>query len=174
MNCKIAVVGANGSGKTTLGARLAELAGARHMDIEDYYFNESAVPYACPRSTSEVQELLAADIKKFGRFVLSAVNCDFGEEINAFYNGVVYIKVPLEIRLERVRKRSAAKFGARILEGGDMYEQEQNFFQFVASRTMEQTEAWLRRIRCPVMEVDGTQPVERSARLIIEWIGRQQ
>lgn len=34
----IIIFGANGSGKTTLGRELAGLLGFRHMDIEDYYF----------------------------------------------------------------------------------------------------------------------------------------
>lgn len=162
----IAIVGGNGSGKTTLGKRLAGLLGYRHMDIENYAFKTSAIPYAAPRTREEIQALLLADIKKHGSFVLSAVNCDFGDEINAFYDCILCIRAPLAVRLARVRQRSVAQFGARVREDGDLYEQEQAFFHFVASRTMDQTDAWLQRIERPVLYVDGTEPVESSIKKI--------
>ena len=45
----IIVCGANGSGKSTFGRELARALRYRYMDIEDYYFKESAVPYSEPR-----------------------------------------------------------------------------------------------------------------------------
>lgn len=166
----IAIVGANGSGKTTLGKHLAGLIGYKHMDVEAYYFKESAIPYANPRTREEVQELMLTDIKKYNHFVLSSVNCDYGREINSFYNCVIYIKVPLDIRLERVRKRSVDKFGIRVLEGGDMYEQEHKFFDFVASRTMDKTDTWLQSIECPIIYIDGTETITKNAEMLKEKI----
>ena len=170
MSHGIAIVGANGSGKTTLGKHLADLLGYKHMDVEDYYFKDSAIPYANPRTREEVQELLLADIKKQGQFILSAVNCDFGDDINAMYDCVIYINAPLEIRLNRVKQRSVNKFGSRVLEGGYMYEQEQNFFNFVVSRTMDKTDIWLQSIKCPVICIDGTEPIATNAKMIKENI----
>lgn len=111
-------------------------------------------------------------MKKYGRFVLSAVNCDFGSEINAFYDCIVSIRVPLAVRLDRVKQRSFDEFGSRILKGGDMYEQEQRFFDFVATRTMDKTDAWLQHAKCPVIYIDGTEPVESNARMIQERLSQ--
>lgn len=159
----IAVVGANGSGKTTLGAALAKRLGYKRMDVEDYYFESSEIPYEKPRTHSEVQALLLEDMERFGSFVLSAVCCDFGDAINSLYDCVVYVEVPPEIRLERVKRRSADQFGDRILPGGDLYEREQAFFNFVATRSMERTEAWVKSMKCPVLRVDGTGRPEEIA-----------
>ena len=164
----IAIVGANGSGKTTLGKYLANLLGYTHMDVEDYYFKDSKIPYTNPRTREEVKELLFVDIKKQDQFILSSVNCDFGDDINAMYDCVIYIKVPLEIRLNRVKQRSVDKFGSRVLEGGDMYEQEQGFFRFVASRTMDKTDTWLQNIKCPIIYINGTEPIASNAKMITE------
>lgn len=166
MRYGIAVVGGNGSGKTTLGRRLADLLGYRHMDIEKYCFPEPATVYANPLPSEEVKKRLLADIKRYERFVLSSVGGDFGEEINLFYSCAVYIQAPLAVRLARVKQRLVDQFGSRVLKGGDLYQQEQRFFQFVATRTMEKTEGWLKRIGLPVICVDGTQPVEKNA----EWL----
>ncbi len=44
-----------------------------------------------------------------------------------------------------------------------MYEQEQNFFRFVANRTMERADRWVRGMACPVLYLDGRDPVEANA-----------
>lgn len=56
----IIIFGANGSGKTTLGRELAGLLGFRHMDIEDYYFEKSEIPYTVKRSRKDCLELMIA------------------------------------------------------------------------------------------------------------------
>lgn len=168
MNHGIAIVGGNGSGKTTLGKYLAELLGYKHMDVEDYYFHNSTIPYTKPRTKEEVQNLILADIETHHRFIVSSVNADMGCTINAFYECIVYIDVPLDIRLERIKARAFDKFGDRVLEGGDMYEQEQHFFCFVANRTMEKTDAWIQSMTCPVIHIDGRESVEKNAQLIKE------
>ena len=171
MSRGIVIVGANGSGKTTLGRCLAGYLGYRHLDVEDYYFpRDSAVPYAQSRTREEVQKLMLADIKECSGFVVSSVNGDLGGEINARYRGIVYLDVPLEERMARVKQRAADKFGPRVLEGGDMYQQEQNFFRYVARRTMEQTDAWVAEMGLPVLPLDGRVPPEENAERIAEWV----
>lgn len=168
--CGVAIVGGNGSGKTTIGKELANSLGYKHMDVEDYYFKPSVIPYTNSRTKDEVQKLLLSDIQKYRKFILSSVNCDYGEEINALYNYVIYIHVPLDIRIDRVKQRSFNKFGTRILEGGDMYDQEQKFFKFVASRTMDKTDLWLQSVTCPIIHIDGTNSVENNIKIIKDKI----
>lgn len=48
---------------------------------------------------------------------------------------IVFIDVPRDIRLQRVKDRSYQKFGNRMLPSGDLYEQEKRFFDLVESRT---------------------------------------
>lgn len=166
----IAIAGANGSGKTTLGSHLAGLLGYKHMDAEDYCFEASAIPYTNPRAKEKVQELLIADINRQGQFIITAVNCDFGKVINAMYDYVIYLQAPLKIRLARLKQRSVNKFGSRVLKGGDMYVQEQEFYNFAASRTMDKTDAWLQSIKCPIICVDGTKPIVHITNLIKERV----
>lgn len=162
----IIICGGNGSGKTTLGRELAAAIGYKHMDIEDYYFMEADIPYSKSRTRDEVIQLMLKDTEKYRRFIISAVNGDMGKEINSMYCCAVYLSVLKELRLERVKRRAFCKFGARVLPGGDMYEQEQRFFELVASRTTEQTEQWLKTLSCPVIYADGTREISENVRLI--------
>ena len=83
---------------------------------------------------------------------------------------MVLIDVPKDIRIQRVKNRSFQKFGNRMLPGGDLHEQEQNFFDLVKSRAENTVEEWVQSLSCPVIRVDGTKTVEANATLIIEQI----
>ena len=162
----IAIVGLNGSGKTTLGRGLAERLGYYRMDVEDYYFPKSDVPYAVARTREEVERLMLADIKEHGDFVLSAVCADFAA-IEPFYELIVYLEAPQNERMERIRQRSVDKFGSRVLPGGDMYEQEEDFFTFAAKRTPDKIEKWIKTAACPVLRIDSRKPTEELVRCVI-------
>lgn len=169
----IVICGGNGSGKTTLGRELSGVLNYKHMDIEDYYFLNAPIPYSKSRTREEVCELMLKDIKKYKNFIISAVNGDMSEEINSKYDLAVFLDVPLDIRLKRVKQRAYNKFGGRVLEGGDMYEQEQRFFNAVANAYEEKTERvkeWLKTLSYPVIYIDGTMDIAENVKSIINLI----
>jgi len=164
----IIVFGANGSGKTTLGRKLAHMLDFKHMDSEDYYFRESIIPYTDARSKSEVICLMFADIKKHLQFIISTVVGDLGDIIPQFYALAVHISAPLDIRLERIKQREYNRFGDRVCEGGDMYEQTQKFHEFVISRPLSRIDQWVQTLTCPVICIDGTKDLHMNAIAVIE------
>ena len=164
----IIVFGANGAGKTTLGRELARILNFKHMDIEEYYFEKSEIPYTMARSREDCTKLMLADIEKYRSFVLSAAVGNFGDTIPQFYELAVYMSAPLELRLERVKKRSLDQYGIRTLKGGDMYEQEQKFFDFVATRPLSTIDRWAEALACPVIRIDGTVSLCENAANIAE------
>ena len=166
MKCGICVCGLNGSGKTTLACALAEELNFKHMDIEQYYFISTDNPYASSRTRGEVELLLLEDIKQNPCFVFSAVNGDMTPEINENYALVVYLDVPLDTRMKRIRQRAIAKFGDRVLIGGDMYEQEEKFFAYAKNRNPEKIENWLKTISHKVIRLDGTKPIHENVEFI--------
>ena len=162
MKCGICVCGLNGSGKTTLAGALAKELNFIHMDIEQYYFTSTHNPYSSSRTREEVERLLLKDIKKNPCFVFSAVNGNMTPEINENYTLVVYLDVPLDVRMKRIRQRAIDKFGDRVLPGGDMYDQEENFFAFAEKRTPEKIEDWLKTLSHKVLRLDGTKPIQEN------------
>ena len=151
----IIVFGLNGSGKTTLGHELAHILNFKHMDVEDYCFNESEIPYTNARSREEYLNLMLIDVEKYRSFVISAVAEDFGEKISAMYELAVYITAPLEVRMKRIEQRERKRHGTRICEGGDMYAQHLEFTKFVASRSLKPIEEWAKTLTCPIIQIDG-------------------
>ena len=155
----IIVCGANGSGKSTFGRELARALRYRYMDIEDYYFKESAVPYSEPRSREACAALLYRDIENCQNFVLSSVLGDYGDPITRLYDCAVLLSAPLEVRMRRIRQRSLERFGERVCGGGDMYEQAEKSCDFVKSRSVRQIEAAAENLPCPLLRIDGTRPI---------------
>jgi adenylate kinase family enzyme len=153
----IIIFGANGSGKTTLGRELARVLDFKHIDIEDYCFEESEIPYAKPRSRKAYLNLMLTDVEKYGSFVATTVIGDLGDIIPKYYKLAVYLSAPFDLRMERVKQRSYKQYGERILQGGDMYEQELKFFDFVASRPLSKIDKWAETLSCPVIRVDGSE-----------------
>ena len=172
MGIGIQICGLNGCGKSTLGRALAEKIGFHFIDNENLYFSRTNTdePYMNPKSRTDVERLLMDEVSKHPDFVFSAVKGDYGKDIIPMYNYVVVIEVPREIRLQRVRNRSFQKFGNRMLIGGDLHDQEEAFFQMVESRRDDYIEDWLQTVKCPIIRVDGTKPIDENVKHIIHEI----
>ncbi len=169
MGTGIMICGLNGSGKSTLGKALAEKLDFHFIDIEDLYFPKTSSDYlySSPRTREEVKALLFREIDAHENFVLASVKGDYGENIIPFFRYAVLLDVPKEIRLQRIRNRSFQKFGNRMLAGGDLYEREERFFDFAGSRPENTVEDWIRSLKCPIIRIDGTKPVEENINFII-------
>ena len=174
MGTGIIVCGQNGAGKSTLGKALAGRLNYHFIDNEDLYFPKADPDYiyASPRTREEVKRLLWGELKAHENFVFASVTGDYGKAVYPFFRYAVLLEASKDIRMERVKKRSFQKFGNRMLPGGDLYEQEERFFDFVRSRAEDAAEKWAQSLNCPIIRLDGTKPVEENINLIAEFIRR--
>lgn len=170
MKNHILVCGLNGSGKSTFGRALAKKLGVAFKDIEDYYFpsRRKDDAYADPRSHEEVSEALLSDLQNSDTIVLASVKADYSKEIDSFFSKAIYIEVPKDIRLMRIRKRSFEKFGDRMLKGGDLYEKEEAFFHMVEKRSDSYVEEWLSQLKIPVIRIDGTHSIDENVDYVLD------
>lgn len=172
MGIGIIVCGLNGSGKSTLGKALAEKLGFRFIDNEDLFFpkTDPHYLYALPRTHEEAEALLIQEVRTHKNFVFAAVKGHYAEGILPPYQYAVVIEVPKAIRLQRVKDRSFRKFGSRMLPGGDLYEQEKAFLDMVSARSAYYVEEWVQTLKCPILRVDGTKPIDENVALILQEI----
>ena len=171
----IAIIGLNGAGKSTLAHVLAKKLHYFEIDVEDYYFPEqrssrinalegrtsadvSFIPYLSPRAKSEVEFAIRKDINCNPQFVLSGVTLNWSESILSQIDIVFYLHVPLSERLRRIRSREAQRFGSRILPGGDMYEQHNEFLNKIENRSEQEITRSLESLSCPVVDVEEILP----------------
>ena len=162
----ILIFGANGSGKTTLGRALADRLGMKHIEVEDYAFEEAEIPFSVMRARADCVQRMRADIDRYGDFVLTAVNGDFGEALEKMYRLAVWLTAPANVRLQRIEAREKARFGARVAPGGDMYEQQQRFRDFVCTRSYAHLDAWAETLHCPLLRLDGTDALDDKLDII--------
>ena len=168
----ILICGLNGAGKSTLGTALAEKLGYYFIDGEDLYFpkQNDGYNFSSQRTDREAKEILFNKIEKHNDFVLASVKGNYGEDFYPFIKYAVLLDVPKDVRLQRVKNRSFQKFGNRILPNGDLYEQEEAFFEFVKSRNENTVEEWIKTLECSVIKLDGTKAIDENVNTIIDKI----
>jgi len=150
------MLGANGSGKSTLGRELARVLKFAHYDVEKYYFYQTDIPYTAMCPAEERNEMLLSDIKKHGSFIVSGDISGWNEEFLTLFDLVVLLTAPVDIRIERIVNREYERWGDRVRKGGDMYEQQQRFREFAASRDISQIDQRACLYACPILQIDGT------------------
>lgn len=153
----IILLGANGSGKSMLGRELARVLNFAHLDVEEYYFYKTSIPYTAERPHSERNELMLSDMKRHSSYVVSGDVSGWGDVFLSVFDLAVLLKAPKDVRMKRIEEREYARWGDRVLEGGDMYESQQDFKSFAANRNVAEIEQRAEKYPCPVIEVDSTE-----------------
>ena len=79
-----------------------------------------------------------------------------------------------DIRVQRVHNRAIARFGERVLEGGDMYESHMKFleenprYESDGSPNLSEQREWMKNMPCVKTELDGTDSIESNAKILVE------
>lgn len=167
MAARVYITGAAGSGTSTLGAAVAARLGVVHLDIDDYFWAATEPPYTQKRPVAERLALIAAaqlGQGAAGGWVLSGALDGWGDLAIAGADLIVFLLTPTPLRLARIRRREAEKFGPRIKPGGDMAPSHAQFLKWAASydepyfsgRSLTRHRNWLATRPEPVLELSGT------------------
>ena len=84
------------------------------------------------------------------------------------------------MRMERLHRREHARFGTRILPGGDMYETSQAFLAWAASYaergfdtwSRRRHDQWLRTLPCPIICIEGAYTIEEHLAVLMVEIAQ--
>ena len=176
---RIHIFGASGSGATTLGRVLSERLGAPAFDSDDYFWIPTDPPYVHKRPPDERERLLRGDLAPAGNWILSGSMLMWGLAVAPPYTHLVYLWVPPEIRLARLAARERARFGAKILPGGPMFEEHQGFLAWAAAydsagpeqRSRALHGEWLATQATPTLRIEGDTTVEERVARVLEFAG---
>ena len=130
---RIHILGASGSGTTTLGRAFADCLTYPHFATDDYFWLPTNPPFTEKRERSVRQQLLMDDLTEHDGWVVSGSLCGWGDVAIPLFELVVFLWIPQDVRLERLRLREHERYGERITPGGDMHEQSQAFLGWAAS-----------------------------------------
>lgn len=111
--------------------------------------------------------MLRQDLEKYPKCVISGSLGMWGDEFIPQFDLVLWLDTPTDVRVERLRKREFERFGNRILRGGDMYTNHEEFIEWAKTydtnsppercRTLH--EDWISKVLCPVLRLDGSKPI---------------
>ena len=175
---RIHVLGAPGSGVTTLGKALAERLGFSHFDTDDYYwFTGDLLPFKRKRNPEHRRQLLKSDLEKSESWVLSGALCGWGDVFVPKFELVVYLWLPVAVRLARIREREARRYGVeRVSPGGDLNSVFEKFLSWAAAYDAENGRIrsraaelrWLAQLDCPVFKIEEEMPLEVLKKFVLK------
>ena len=172
----IHIFGASGSGTSTLGRALAEKTGFRFMDTDDYYWLPAEPMYTLKRPIPERLALIERDLDDCSDAVLSGSLVGWGDPLIPRFTLAVRLNTPTPVRMERLKQREYARYGRRILPGGDLYEQSQAFLAWAAQyddglpplRSRALHDLWQQKLSCPLLILDGTLSLDELAEAVLQ------
>ena len=116
------------------------------------------------------------------RWVVTGSLSGWGDPIIPRFDLVIWLTVPEEVRVARLRSRERVEFGARIDPGGDMEGIHEGFIEWSRKydtagpemRSHVRHEEWTARLPCPFVRIDGEMAVELAVATAEKfWAGRR-
>lgn len=175
------IFGASGSGVSTLGRALAAERGWDMLDVDDFFWLPTDPPFVQKRPAEERLALLGGAIDASRGAVVAGSLCGWGDPLICRFTLALRLITPRSVRLERLHARESARFGARLLPGGDMAAEHTRFMEWSAEydtggpdmRSRAMHDAWSAALPCPCHALDGTLPVSELLALTDKLIPKQ-
>ncbi|MBC6310725.1 AAA family ATPase [Listeria sp. FSL L7-1582] len=172
MVVRIHVMGASGAGTSTLGKALADRLGVAFFDTDDYYWEEK---FSVKRAIENRLEMMERDFMTREDWVLSGALSNWGTPLEPFFDVVVFLEVPRDVRLERLVRRERVRYGEAILPGGSRHQEHMEFVAWASRyedgdvdvRSKKLHETWFQNLECPVLRVTGDMTVEEEVELVL-------
>jgi hypothetical protein len=110
--------------------------------------------------------------------VFSGAATKWAAPLEPFYDLVVFLRLDPAIRMARLRRREAVRWGTRILPGGDMAAINAAFIAWAEAydtagslrRGLVTHEAWLADQPAPVLRLDSGAPVGDLVASVLDWL----
>ncbi|MCK0531584.1 P-loop NTPase family protein [Sphingobium agri] len=174
---KIYITGASCSGVTTLGSNVARRLDLLHLDVDDFYWEPTNPPFTTKREPEERVRLILEALGD-DDWILTGSFDGWGDALIRDVNLIVFVVTPTAIRMQRLSSREEARFGDRVLAGGDMHKSHTAFRKWAEQyddanfpgRNRARHEAWLLDQSAPVLRLDGTLSPEILTAKVIEAV----
>lgn len=172
---KIHIFGASGSGTSTLGAALSNELSYTHLDTDDYFWKNKFTEQS---EIDERKKMLTADLTKYDQSILSGALCGWGDSFKSYFDMVIFLWIPQNVRLERLQQREFQRYGHEIFAGGSMHEQYETFIEWASLydvaglevRSKILHEHWMEDLNCPILKIEGDFSVQERVEIILDYL----
>lgn len=178
---RIHITGASGSGTSTLARALCEKLGYSHYDTDDYFWVPTPIRFTQKREVEERKELLTHDLESNSGWILSGSLCGWGDAFIPYFDLVVYLSLPKDIRMNRLQDREKQRYGREIEPNGSRYLLHLEFIEWASQydeagaqmRSKALHDIWLSGLPCPVLRIEGDKTVEERVNIVLSALNRR-
>ena len=117
LNRHIHIFGASGSGTTTIAQIVSKQLGYQHFDSDNYFWIPTTNPFTIERERNECLEMMDKDLSENDEWILSGSLANWGNTLIPYFDLVVFVYVPTEIRLKRLENRERERYGREVFYG---------------------------------------------------------
>lgn len=161
---RIYIFGASGSGTTTLASDLSKVLNYRHFDADSYFWLPTTPPFQQKRELRERMDLIRKDLTSHESWILSGSMTGWGDEFTSMLDLAVYLRIPKELRIQRLTLREGKTFGEQeIKPGGKWHAHFTDFIEWASGydeggldmRSKALHEEWMKTFICPILIIEG-------------------
>ncbi|WP_026478373.1 AAA family ATPase [Alkaliphilus transvaalensis] len=159
---RIHILGASGSGTTTLAKALSNKLGYKHYDTDDFFWVKTDPPFQEKTDVDERIKRMESCLKNVEKWVLSGSLCGWGDGFIPYFDLVVFLCIPKEIRMERLLERERNRYGSEIDKDGKLYQDHLTFMDWASKydsgdidiRSRKLHYEWLEKLNCQVLKIE--------------------
>jgi hypothetical protein len=139
--------------------------GCAFYDADDYYWLPTDPPFQCKQDPAIRASRLLQALQNASNAVLAGSILNWGVELENSFSLIVFLTVPAQIRVTRLRDREIQRFGRvdpAFLAWAAQYDE-----GAMEGRSLAKHEAWLANRSCPVLRIDGDTSTERRLEQVL-------
>ena len=176
MISRIHILGASGSGTTTLAKLLCEQLNYECFDTDEFFWESTNPPFQKKHAIQERKRLLKHKLDSTKKWILSGSLCGWGDEFIPYFDLVIYLWIPQDIRITRLIERDRRRYGKEIEIGGTMHESHLAFIEWASmydkgninmrSRALHNN--WLSELKCHLLSIEEDIDLEKKLQKVLE------
>ncbi|WP_414919724.1 AAA family ATPase [Pseudomonas sp. IT-P218] len=164
----ILITGAAGTGTTTLADALAKELSTTHLEADDFLWLPSNPPYQHLADKTQRGARLLQEMRSHGRAVVAGSVMGWGQPLENEFDLVVFLYLPVELRLERLKRREIKRFGLvkpEFLAWAAQYDEGS-----APGRSLTRHQEWMSVLTCIVLKLEGDMSVTDRVRQILDAV----
>lgn len=179
---KIHIMGASCAGSTTLGEALAKELSFSYFDTDQYFWQPSEIPFTLRREDEMRNIMIKNDMAKSENGIVGGSVINWGMEWLNMFDLVVFLYIPRETRMQRLKLREIERYGDKIVTDPNQAEVHQRFMDWayeyddntIQGRNLKAHLDWLANLTCPLLKIEGDTSVDERLRIVLTKIHDMQ
>jgi adenylate kinase family enzyme len=175
---RIIIFGASGSGTTTLGRSLAEKLAWTFLDADDYYWEKTSPPFQIKIEKEIRNNNLKKDFNSNENVIISGSLVTWSPYWNSAFDLGIFLRIPKAVRMQRLRKREAQRYGDKLMSDQEIIKQSEVFLHWASQydnekfegRSISQHKYWIKSVDFKVFELNGNIANTELVRLVLDKI----